>query len=57
VAVPYLGEHRDGTLAQWVSVPAPNVFPMPAGLSFTEAAALGRLASGAQFGKVAIRLD
>ncbi len=41
VAVQYLGEHRDGTLAQWVSVPAPNVFPMPAGLSFTEAAALG----------------
>jgi NADPH:quinone reductase-like Zn-dependent oxidoreductase len=41
VAVQYLGEHRDGTLAQWVSVPAQNVFPMPAGLSFTEAAALG----------------
>jgi NADPH:quinone reductase-like Zn-dependent oxidoreductase len=41
VAVQYLGEHRDGTLAQWVSVPAQNVFPMPAGLSFPEAAALG----------------
>lgn len=41
VAVQYLGEHRDGTLAQWVSVPAQNVFPMPAGLSFAQAAALG----------------
>lgn len=36
-----LGEHRDGTFAQWVSLPARNVFPMPPGLSFTEAAALG----------------
>lgn len=36
-----LGEHRDGTFAQYVSVPARNVFPMPAGLSFAEAAALG----------------
>ena len=36
-----LGEHRDGTFAQWVSLPAGNVFPMPAGLSFVEAAALG----------------
>lgn len=36
-----LGEHRDGTLAQWISVPAGNVFPMPTGLSFAEAAALG----------------
>jgi NADPH:quinone reductase-like Zn-dependent oxidoreductase len=36
-----LGEHRDGTFAQVVSVPAANVFPMPAGLSFVEAAALG----------------
>ena len=36
-----LGEHRDGTLAEWVSVPASNVFPMPEGLSYVEAAALG----------------
>jgi NADPH:quinone reductase-like Zn-dependent oxidoreductase len=36
-----LGEHIDGTFAQYVSLPAGNVFPMPAGLSFTEAAALG----------------
>jgi NADPH:quinone reductase-like Zn-dependent oxidoreductase len=36
-----LGEHCDGTFAQYVSVPAGNVFAMPAGLSFTEAAALG----------------
>ena len=36
-----LGEHRDGTLADWVSVPASNVFPMPEGLSYVEAAALG----------------
>lgn len=36
-----LGEHRDGTFAQWISVPALNVFPMPQGLSFAQAAALG----------------
>jgi NADPH:quinone reductase-like Zn-dependent oxidoreductase len=36
-----LGEHCDGTFAQYVSVPAQNVFAMPTGLSFTEAAALG----------------
>ncbi|MDM0112285.1 zinc-binding dehydrogenase [Variovorax sp. J22R133] len=40
-AVQYLGEHRDGTLAEYVSVPARNVFPMPAALSHAEAAALG----------------
>lgn len=39
--VRYLGEHRDGTLAQYVSLPARNVFPMPEGLGFEEAAALG----------------
>ena len=39
--VSYLGEHRDGTLAQYVSLPARNVFPMPEGFSFEEAAALG----------------
>jgi NADPH:quinone reductase-like Zn-dependent oxidoreductase len=36
-----LGEHRHGTLAQWISVPAQNVFPMPPGLTFAQAAALG----------------
>ncbi len=41
VRMSLLGEHRDGTFAQYVSLPAGNVFPMPAGLSFTEAAALG----------------
>jgi len=37
----YLGEHRDGTFAEWVSVPAQNVFPKPPGLDFLQAAALG----------------
>ena len=36
-----LGEHRHGTFAQWISVPAQNVFPMPQGLDFAQAAALG----------------
>lgn len=36
-----LGEHRHGTFAQWISVPAQNVFPMPQGLTFAQAAALG----------------
>ncbi|HRO58071.1 MAG TPA: zinc-binding dehydrogenase [Burkholderiaceae bacterium] len=36
-----LGEHRDGTLAEYVSVPAANVFPIPEGLDFAEASALG----------------
>ena len=36
-----LGEHRHGTFAQWISVPVRNVFPMPLGLSFLQAAALG----------------
>jgi NADPH:quinone reductase-like Zn-dependent oxidoreductase len=36
-----LGEHRDGTLAQYTSVPARNAVPMPQGWSFEEAAALG----------------
>jgi NADPH2:quinone reductase len=34
-----LGEHTTGTFAELVVVPARNVFPMPAGLSFEEAAA------------------
>lgn len=36
-----LGEHRDGTLAEYISVPARNAVPMPEGWSFEEAAALG----------------
>ncbi len=36
-----LGEHRDGTFAEFVSLPARNVFAMPEGLNFGEAAALG----------------
>jgi NADPH:quinone reductase-like Zn-dependent oxidoreductase len=36
-----LGEHVAGTLAEKVVVPASNLFPMPAHLSFAEAAALG----------------
>lgn len=40
-AIQYLGEHRDGTLAEFVSVPAENVFPMPPELDFAEASALG----------------
>ncbi|WP_068809366.1 zinc-binding dehydrogenase [Thauera phenolivorans] len=39
--VQWLGEHRDGTFAEWISVPARNVFPVPPGLSFVQAAALG----------------
>ncbi len=34
-----LGEHTTGTFAELVVVPARNVFPIPAGLSFEEAAA------------------
>ncbi|KDB07779.1 NADPH:quinone reductase [Burkholderia sp. lig30] len=40
-SIRYLGEHRDGTLAEYVCVPAANVFPMPEPLDFAEAAALG----------------
>ena len=36
-----LGEHLPGTLAETIVVPAENVFPMPAHLSFAGAAALG----------------
>ncbi len=35
-----LGEHVDGTFADLVSLPAANVFPIPDGLSFEEAACL-----------------
>jgi NADPH:quinone reductase-like Zn-dependent oxidoreductase len=34
-----VGEHMDGTHAQLLSVPAENVYPIPDGLSFEEAAA------------------
>ena len=34
-----IGEHGDGTNAQLVAVPATNVYPIPGGLSFEEAAA------------------
>lgn len=35
-----LGETRDGGYAEWVTVPARNVLPMPAGLTFAQAAAV-----------------
>ncbi len=34
-----LGEHRDGGYAEYVSVPARNILPLPRGLSYVEAAA------------------
>src|SRR3954451_23213290 len=34
-----VGEHTDGTHAEYVVLPARNLFPIPAGLSFDEAAA------------------
>ena len=40
-SISYLGEHRDGTMAEYVSVPAQNVFPIPDGFDFAEAACLG----------------
>lgn len=36
-----LGEHQSGTLAESLTLPATNVFPIPSHLSFEEAAALG----------------
>jgi NADPH:quinone reductase-like Zn-dependent oxidoreductase len=38
-AIHVVGEHGDGTNAQLISVPATNVYPIPEGLSFEEAAA------------------
>jgi NADPH:quinone reductase-like Zn-dependent oxidoreductase len=35
-----VGEHGDGTNAELIAVPATNVYPIPDGLSFEEAAAL-----------------
>jgi NADPH:quinone reductase-like Zn-dependent oxidoreductase len=40
-AMRLLGEHRDGTFAEFVALPARNVFPMPEGLTFGQAAAMG----------------
>ena len=37
----YLAEHREGTFAQYVTVPARNALPLPEGWSFAEGAALG----------------
>ena len=34
-----IGEHTDGTHAELIAVPAENVYPLPAGLGFEEAAA------------------
>jgi zinc-binding alcohol dehydrogenase/oxidoreductase len=34
-----IGEHGDGTNAELIAVPATNVYPIPGGLSFAEAAA------------------
>ncbi len=38
-AIHVIGEHGDGTNAELIAVPATNVYPIPAGLSFEEAAA------------------
>lgn len=40
-AIRYLGEHRDGTLAEYATLPARNVFAWPAHLDAAQAAALG----------------
>jgi NADPH:quinone reductase-like Zn-dependent oxidoreductase len=42
-----LGEHENGTYAQYVRLPARNCFPVPAGLSFDEAAAFPLVYSAA----------
>lgn len=39
--IQFLGEHCDGTFAQWIQVPAAQVFPKPSHLNWQEAAALG----------------
>jgi len=38
-AIHVIGEHGDGTNAELIAVPATNVYPIPADLSFEEAAA------------------
>ncbi|MFB9124445.1 NADPH:quinone reductase [Paraburkholderia dipogonis] len=40
-SIQYIGEHRDGTFADYICLPAANVFPMPETLDFAQAAALG----------------
>lgn len=40
-SIRFLGEHRDGTFAEYAAVPVRNLFPKPADLSDAEAAALG----------------
>lgn len=40
-SIQFLGEHRDGTFAEYVCLSAKNVFPKPEHLDFAEAAALG----------------
>ena len=40
-SIQLLGEHRDGSWAQYVALPARNVLPRPPGLGAAEAAALG----------------
>ncbi|MDE2378432.1 zinc-binding dehydrogenase [Bradyrhizobium sp.] len=36
-----IGEHRDGTMSEFVCVPAQNAMPLPDGLDFAQGAALG----------------
>lgn len=36
-----VGEHRDGTFAQYITAPARNVLPLPVDWSFAEGAAIG----------------
>ena len=38
-AIHVIGEHGDGTNAELIAVPATNVYPIPAGISFEQAAA------------------
>lgn len=40
-SVAYLGEHRDGTFCEFVSLPSANVFPLADTIAFDKAAALG----------------
>lgn len=40
-SIQFIGEHRDGTYAEKIALPAKNIFPMPEGLDFAEAASLG----------------
>lgn len=36
-----IGEHRDGTFAEYIGLPARNLLPLPEGWSFAEGAAVG----------------